>query len=88
MPDLTTPNPTPIALAPVEEYSNMLYGAEWMQSAVASHIAKEANNTDPYQKLQAYLTSPLKPFRGLPNVMVIKWWKDHSIIYPILARMA
>jgi len=72
----------------VEECPNMLYGAAWMHSAVASRIAEEAQDTDPSRKLQAYLTSPLEPFRTLLDITVIKWWKDHSIIYPTLARMA
>jgi hypothetical protein len=33
---------------PIEEYPDMLYGAAWMQSAVASHIAQEAQDTDPF----------------------------------------
>ena len=66
----------------------MLYGAAWMQLAVASRIAEEAQGTDPYYELQAYLKSPLEPFRCLADVAVIKWWGDHSVIYPTLARMA
>lgn len=66
----------------------MLYGAAWMQSAVASCIAEEAQDSDPYRELQAYLTSPLEPFRSLLDVTVIKWWKDHSVVYPTLAKMA
>lgn len=66
----------------------MLYGAAWMQSAVASRVAKEAQDPDPGRELHAYLTSPLEPFPSLPDAAVIKWWKDHSVIYPTLARMA
>jgi hypothetical protein len=66
----------------------MLYSAAWMQSAVASRVAKEAQETDPHRELRAYLTSPLEPFPSLLDAAVIKWWKDHSIVYPTLARMA
>ena len=66
----------------------MLYGTAWMQSAMASRIAKEAQGTDLYYELQAYLKSPLEPFCCLADVVVIKWWGDHSVIYPTLARMA
>jgi len=72
----------------VEERPDMLYGAAWMHSAVASRVAEEAQDTDPSCELQAYLTSLLEPFRTLLDIAVIKWWKDHSIIYPTLARMA
>jgi hAT family C-terminal dimerisation region len=66
----------------------MLYGAAWMQSAIASCIAQEAQDTDPFRELKGYLMSPLEPFRSLPNAAVIQWWKDHSIVYPTLTRMA
>ena len=66
----------------------MLYGAAWMQSAIASCVAEEAQDADPYHELQAYLTSPLEPFKSLPKTRVMKWWKDHSIIYPTLVRIA
>jgi hypothetical protein len=66
----------------------MLYGTAWMQSAVASRIAEEAQDADPYNELEAYLTSPLEPWPTLPNAVLIKWWKDHSVVYPTLARMA
>jgi hypothetical protein len=59
-----------------------------MQSAVASRIAEEAQDADPLRELQGYLTSPLEPFRTLTDTAVIKWWGDHSIVYPTLARMA
>jgi hAT family C-terminal dimerisation region len=66
----------------------MLYGAAWMQSAVASRVTEEAQDADPYHELQAYLTSPLEPFKSLPETRVMKWWKDHSVVYPTLVRMA
>jgi hypothetical protein len=66
----------------------MLYGTAWMQSAITSCVAKEAQDPDPCRELHAYLTSPLEPFPSLPDATVIKWWKDHSVIYPTLARMA
>jgi hypothetical protein len=73
---------------PIEEYPDMLYGAAWMQSAVTSRIAQEAQDTDLFHELKGYLTSPLEPFRSLPDAAVIRWWKDHSIVYPTLTRMA
>lgn len=66
----------------------MLYGAAWMQSAVASRIAEDARGADPLQELQAYLKSPLEPFDTLSDAAVIKWWRDHKVVYPTLARMA
>jgi hAT family C-terminal dimerisation region len=66
----------------------MLYGAAWMQSTIASCIAQEAQDTDLFCELQGYLTLPLEPFHSLPDAAVIQWWKDHSIIYPTLTRMA
>jgi hAT family C-terminal dimerisation region len=66
----------------------MLYGAAWMQSAITSRIAQEAQDTDPFCELEGYLMSPLEPFCSLPDVAVIWWWKDHSIVYPTLTRMA
>jgi hypothetical protein len=49
---------------------------------------QEAQDTDPFHELEGYLTSLLEPFCSLPDVAVIRWWKDHSIVYPTLARMA
>lgn len=66
----------------------MLYGAAWMQSAVASRIAEEAQGADPLHELEAYLKSPLEPYGTLSTSGVMTWWKDHSVIYPTLARMA
>jgi hypothetical protein len=66
----------------------MLYGAAWMQSAVASRVAEEAQDADPLRELQVYLTSALEPFSSMPDDAVIPWWKDHSVIYPTVARMA
>jgi hypothetical protein len=66
----------------------MLYGAAWMQSAIASCVAKELQYTDPHHELQAYLTSPLEPFGSLSDIAIIKWWKDHCVVYPTLAKMA
>jgi hypothetical protein len=66
----------------------MSFGAAWMREAVASRIAEEAQDADPYHELDAYLASPLEPFESLEEVGVIKWWKDHGVVYPTLARMA
>jgi hypothetical protein len=66
----------------------MLYGAAWMRSAVASHVAEEAQCTGPQHELQTYLSLSLEPHNSLKDPAVIKWWKDHEIVYPTLARMA
>jgi hypothetical protein len=65
-----------------------MYSQAWMQLTVASHIAEESRSNDPYHELNGYLKSPLEPFNSLPDVAVIQWWKDHSVIYPTVARMA
>lgn len=66
----------------------MMYGAAWMQLAVAGRVAEEAGVKDPFRELKAYLESPLKPFCSLANTAIIKWWGDHYTIYPTLSRMA
>jgi hypothetical protein len=71
-----------------EQPADMLYGSAWIQSAVASRVAEEAEGTDPRQELQTYLTAALEHHRVLADTAVIKWWKDHSVVYPTLARMA
>ena len=73
---------------PIKEHTNMLYGSAWMQSAVASRIAEEAQDTDPLRELQGYLASPLELFSNLADTAIISWWRDHSVIYPTLGRMA
>ena len=82
------PNQAPTPSAPVEEQPDMLYGTAWMQLAITSCITEEAQDAVPYNELEVYLTSPLKPWPTLPNAALIKWWKDHSVVYPTLARMA
>jgi hypothetical protein len=66
----------------------MLYGAAWMQSALASRLAEDADDDDPRKELRAYLESPLEPFRTLSDSGVIVWWRDHSVIYPTVSKMA
>jgi hypothetical protein len=58
------------------------------QSAIASRVAEESQCTDTHCELQAYLMSPLEPFSSLSNIAIIKWWKDHHVVYPTLAKMA
>ena len=82
------PEKTPTTLTPVGEYPGMLYGAAWLHTSVAASGDKEAQHTDPHHELQAYLASPWEPWRNLSEIAVIKWWKEHSIVYPTLARMA
>lgn len=72
----------------VEEQHNMSYGTAWMQSALESRLAEESNGVEPRRELKAFLEAPLVPFRALTDAGVIRWWKDHSIMYPTLARMA
>ena len=80
------PEKTPLSSTPAEDYFNMLYGAAWMHSAIATCVNEEAQHTDPHHELQTYLTSLLEPLCNLPDIVVLKWWKDHSILYPTLVR--
>lgn len=85
---MTSPTPENSLTTCTEETSDMLYGADWMRSAVASRVAEEAQTTDPRKELRSYLDSPLEPHDSLKDPAVLKWWKDHQIVYPTLARMA
>jgi hypothetical protein len=82
--DLTTQSTASMS----ENHADIMYGAAWMQSAVASRVAEDGDNIDPCQKLSTYLDSPLEPFRSLFDSAVIAWWKDHAVMYPTLAKMA
>jgi hypothetical protein len=73
---------------PVGECSDMMYGAAWMQSAIASHQAQDNNDLDPYHELSAYIWSPLEPHESLPDLKVLTWWKDHAVVYPTLVKIA
>jgi hypothetical protein len=66
----------------------MMYGAAWMQSAVASRVAEDDKDDDPRRELNAYLNSPLEPFHSLTDTDILQWWKNHAIVYPTLVRMA
>jgi hypothetical protein len=66
----------------------MMYSAVWKQSAVASCIAGDDKDDDPQRELNAYLDSPLEPFHNLTNTNILQWWKNHTIVYPTLVRMA
>src|ERR1700677_4745449 len=59
-----------------------------MQSALASRLAEDTDDSVSRRELWAYLESALKPFRSLSDSRVIIWWRDHSVIYPTLAKMA
>ena len=49
---------------------------------------EEVQHTDPCHELQSYLSSLWELWCNLSEIAVIKWWKDHGIVYPTLARMA
>ena len=49
---------------------------------------EEVQHTDPCHELQSYLSLPQESWHNLSEIAVIKWWKDHGIVYPTLARMA
>jgi hypothetical protein len=71
-----------------ETRSDLMYGAAWIQLAIASCLAKDDKEPDPYRQLNTYLDAPLEPHKILPDTKVIRWWKDHTVVYPTLVKMA
>ena len=65
-----------------------MYGAAWMQLAVASCVAEEAGDKDPHRELNRYLESLLEPFHSLSDAALFNWWRNHCVVHPTLVRMA
>jgi hypothetical protein len=63
---------------------NMGYSSAWMRNAVQARVHAENANADPRREVKEYLAGPL-------NVLcmdILKWWQEHQVQFPILARIA
>ena len=62
---------------------NMGYSSAWMQNTVQARVQAENANADPCREVAEYLAGPL-------NVLctdILKWWQEHEVQFPILARI-
>jgi hypothetical protein len=63
---------------------NTGYSSAWMRNAVQARVNAENTNADPRREVKEYLAGPL-------NVLcedILKWWQEHQVQFPILARIA
>lgn len=59
------------------------YSSAWMRNAVQARVHAENANADPRREVKEYLAGPL----NVLCIDILKWWQEHQVQFPILARI-